>query len=169
MQAIDPLAFIPYWKWSSNRAVPAWIAAFKPTVIVPAAPGMPGMPGQPQKTVHVSRAPHLPSGLPTAAQINALDANTSLPYTQFTGLLEGYHNTVHNWVGGTMANITISPADPLFWMHHGEIDRIWSVWEANPGNAGKKPTLAGADAVMDPWPENFSALLSIAALGYSYV
>lgn len=162
MQAINPAAFIPYWRWSSNRAIPPWMAAVLPTVMVPAIAGMPA------ETVQVTRSPHSAVGLPTAAQIASLDANKALPYTQFTGLLEGFHNIVHGWVGGTMNDITVSPADPIFWMHHGEIDRIWSVWQANPANAAKAPTLAGADAVMDPWTESATQLRSIGALGYSY-
>jgi tyrosinase len=171
LQAVDPAAFIPYWKWSTNRQLPPWIASFLPTVKVPAVGGMAGMPGMggtPAQTVHVTRTPHSPSALPTANQIQTLDANTSITYTQFTGLLEGYHNTVHNWVGGTMTDITISPADPLFWTHHAEIDRIWSVWQAQPHNKGKKPKLTGDDAVMDPWKEKASQLTSIDKLGYAY-
>lgn len=163
MQIIDPAAFIPYWRWSRNRAVPPWLAATLPTVMVPAAGGMPAI------NVNVNRSPHSPSGLPTAAQIASFDANPALTYTQFTTLLESYHNTVHGWVGGTMNDIMVSPADPLFWMHHAEIDRIWSVWQANPANAAKAPALAGANAVMDPWAETAAQLKSIAALGYSYV
>ncbi len=162
MQAINPAAFVPYWRWSSNRRVPPWLAGVLPTVVLAASGGMPA------QTVHVTRSPHSPVGLPTAAQIASLDANTGLIYTQLTALLEGYHNVVHGWVGGTMNDITVSPSDPLFWMHHSEIDRIWSVWQANPANAGKVPTLAGADAVMDPWVETASQLRSISALGYSY-
>lgn len=67
-----------------------------------------------------------------------------------------------------MNNIQISPADPVFWMHHAEIDRIWSAWQANPANAAKTPTLTGADRVMDPWPETAAQLSSISTLGYSY-
>ena len=37
MQAIDPLCFIPYWKWSTNRAVPPWIVGFTPKINVPGA------------------------------------------------------------------------------------------------------------------------------------
>lgn len=162
MQAIDPAAFIPYWRWSRNRRIPTWMKNFMPTVAVPAGGGMPA------ETVDVVRTPHLASGLPTTGQIASLDANTGLTYTQFTALLEGYHNTVHGWVGGTMNDITVSPCDPLFWMHHAEIDRIWSVWQANPANNGKAPSLNGANATMDPWPETAGQLLSIAALGYSY-
>ena len=171
MQAIDPLAFIPYWRWSADRQIPPWIISFLPTVKVPAVAGMPGMGGMgatPAKTVHVTRSPHQPVGLPTAAQIGSLDANTNLDYTQFTSLLESYHNTVHGWVGGTMNNIRISPADPLFWMHHAEIDRIWAEWQANPANTGKTSTLTGQARVMDPWSENSTALQSISKLQYSY-
>lgn len=162
MQAINPAAFIPYWRWSRNRRVPPWITGFLPTVVLAAGAGMPA------QTVHVTRSTHHVAALPTAAQITSLDANTGLPYTQFTGLVEGYHGIVHNWVGGTMSDIVVSPSDPVFWMHHGEIDRIWSVWQANPGNAGKAPALAGGDAVMDPWAETATQLQSITALGYSY-
>ena len=168
MQAIDPLAFIPYWKWSVNRQVPAWIASTLPTVKLPAINGMGGMGGMGATTVKVWRSPHQAVGLPTAAQIRSLDANTSLDYTQFTALLESYHNTVHGWVGGTMNNILVSPADPLFWMNHAEIDRIWAAWQANPANAGKSPSLAGQSRVMDPWPQTASSLQSISAIGYSY-
>jgi tyrosinase len=162
LQQINPQAFIPYWRWSVSRQVPPWIAGFRPTVVIPPVPMFPG------QTVTVTRTPHSAAGLPTAAQIASLDANTTLSYTQFTSLLEGYHNVVHGWVGGTMNNIMISPSDPIFWMHHAEIDRIWSAWQANAANAGKVPTLTGPHAIMDPWPETATQLQSIATLGYSY-
>ena len=54
------------------------------------------------------------------------------------------------WVGGTMNNIMVSPADPVFRLNHAEIDRLWSVWQARPGNASKNPTLSGTDLIMDP-------------------
>jgi tyrosinase len=169
MQKIDSQAFIPYWRWSVNRKLPPWITSFLPTVGVPAVPSMPGMPPTPAVTVHVTRSAHHTVGLPSVAQINSLDANTNLSYTQFTSLLEGYHNTVHGWVGGTMNDITVSPADPVFWMHHTEIDRIWAAWQANPANVNKAPVLTGNTATMDPWAETATQLQSIAALGYSYL
>ncbi len=162
LQKLDPLVFIPAWRWSANRSVPRFLRAVLPVVAVPATPGMGPM------DVTVTREPHLSAGLPTVAQIASLDTNIGMTYTQFTTLLESYHNTVHGWVGGTMNDIMVSPADPLFWLHHAEIDRIWSIWQANPANAGKGPTLTGANAKMDPWPETAHQLASIAALGYSY-
>ena len=53
------------------------------------------------------------------------------------GVLEGSpHNMVHDFVGGRyfkpetggfMQNF-LSPVDPLFFLHHANIDRIWDVW-----------------------------------------
>ena len=37
------------------------------------------------------------------------------------------HNPVHNLIGGEMANMT-SPRDPIFFLHHCNIDRLWNAW-----------------------------------------
>ena len=57
---------------------------------------------------------------------------------QFRNRLEGWplgplgsppetHNHVHEWVGGDMAPGT-SPNDPVFFLNHCNVDRIWEVW-----------------------------------------
>ena len=47
----------------------------------------------------------------------------------------GMHNGVHGWVNGDMAAMS-SPNDPIFFMHHAQIDRIWAIWQRNhPGVA----------------------------------
>jgi tyrosinase len=38
------------------------------------------------------------------------------------------HNRVHVWVGGTMAR-PISPADPVFFLHHCFVDKLWVEWQ----------------------------------------
>ncbi len=38
------------------------------------------------------------------------------------------HNMIHGFVGGDMGRLDRSPNDPLFWMHHANIDRIWTEW-----------------------------------------
>ncbi|UXI69014.1 tyrosinase family protein [Tahibacter amnicola] len=46
------------------------------------------------------------------------------------GILERTpHNTVHNWIGAFMPTAG-SPRDPIFFMHHSNIDRIWAYWNA---------------------------------------
>ena len=39
----------------------------------------------------------------------------------------GPHNPVHNLIGGEMANMT-SPRDPIFYLHHANIDRLCHAW-----------------------------------------
>jgi tyrosinase len=38
------------------------------------------------------------------------------------------HNRVHAWVGGSMIPIT-SPNDPVFFLHHCFMDKLWSDWQ----------------------------------------
>ena len=70
---------------------------------------------------------------------------TSATATSFRNTLEGWvgprqiHNAVHRWVDGSMQPGT-SPNDPVFFFHHCNIDRLWSVWEQkNSGVASYLP------------------------------
>jgi polyphenol oxidase len=62
------------------------------------------------------------------------------------GLLEkGAHNLIHDWVGSRyganrdMGTLRYAALDPLFYLHHANVDRIWSLYpytpdpEATPG------------------------------------
>ncbi len=82
------------------------------------------------------------------------------------GILEGQpHNNVHRCIGGISSppygggfmQANLSPVDPIFWLHHANIDRIWDVWERKqkgqnlpslpdgaPAEPGDKP-LPGSD------------------------
>lgn len=53
------------------------------------------------------------------------------PDHSFRSALEFVHNDTHIWVGQTMLDQS-SPNDPVFWLHHANIDRLWCKWqEAN--------------------------------------
>ena len=45
-----------------------------------------------------------------------------------TAALSHMHNAVHIWVGGDMGPGT-SPNDPIFFLHHCNVDRIWAKWQ----------------------------------------
>ena len=45
----------------------------------------------------------------------------------------GLHNRVHHWVGGDMWPST-SPNDPVFYLNHCNVDRIWAAWLEKFGN-----------------------------------
>ncbi|KAK7998875.1 Tyrosinase-like protein orsC [Apiospora marii] len=40
------------------------------------------------------------------------------------------HIAGHVAVGGIMVDVALSPADPLFFMHHTNLDRLWWQWQA---------------------------------------
>lgn len=42
--------------------------------------------------------------------------------------LSHMHNAVHVWIGGDMGPGT-SPNDPVFFLHHCNVDRIWAKWQ----------------------------------------
>ncbi|KAK4455320.1 hypothetical protein QBC34DRAFT_340748 [Podospora aff. communis PSN243] len=42
---------------------------------------------------------------------------------------KGPHSAGHSGVGAQMGNPVSSPGDPLFYLHHAWLDRIWSKWQ----------------------------------------
>jgi hypothetical protein len=80
-------------------------------------------------------------------QIGLILANPG--YNEFRVALESNpHNLGHSLVGGDMGSTVLSPNDPIFFMHHRNIDRLWAKWQkANPsvafsysGNASPRST-----------------------------
>lgn len=88
------------------------------------------------------------ASLPNQTEINNVLNVTpydSSPYNRlanpsFRNSLEGWgagapnlHNLGHVWVGGSMLPMT-SPNDPIFFLHHCFVDKLWADWMAqNPG------------------------------------
>ena len=58
------------------------------------------------------------------------------------------HNPVHNLIGGEMANMT-SPRDPIFFLHHANIDRLWHAWALPDGK--------GIPGTSDPYAASTSS------------
>ncbi len=85
------------------------------------------------------------------------------------------HNRVHVWVGGSMLPGT-SPNDPVFFLHHCFVDKLWADWQAlHPGVAYAPDDTASADLdghrlndTLFPWSTQVSDTLDHRAMGYSY-
>lgn len=117
------------------------------------------------------------------------DANYAAPPSPdyfafgFTGRLECQpHDNVHDNVGGWMANVPSAAGDPIFYVHHCQIDRLYASWEAQPGvsyNWGSSSTqpseqdwLGEPAAYVDEKGQLVKVRLgdavNTAALGYAY-
>ncbi|MFQ6594884.1 MULTISPECIES: tyrosinase family protein [Pseudomonas] len=88
------------------------------------------------------------------------------------------HNRVHLWIGGNMLAMT-SPEDPVFFLHHCFIDKVWADWQAL--MLLDKPSLAphyapmqdgppghNYDDVIKPWTRRIQDVMDIKVLGYEY-
>lgn len=38
------------------------------------------------------------------------------------------HNQIHSGIGGWMGRVEFAARDPIFWLHHANIDRLWERW-----------------------------------------
>jgi len=83
------------------------------------------------------------------------------------------HNRVHCWVGGSMFPMT-SPNDPVFFLHHSNVDRIWAEWQDKYRNLPYMPRSGGPNGhnlndPMYPWNDHTPGdVLDCRKLGYSY-
>lgn len=100
--------------------------------------------------------------------------------------LEGTpHGPVHNYVGGRdpnsltpgdMADFATAAKDPIFFAHHGNLDRLWEIWRSVPANRAKEPTTSDFlnHAFAFPWLDGTTMQITVAEtlelerLGYGY-
>jgi tyrosinase len=79
----------------------------------------------------------------TPERVNSIIQDT-LPgdFYSFQESIQDSHNCLHEIVGGDLneecpgsipkhlCTTSYSPNDPLFWLHHAQMDRLWSMWQA---------------------------------------
>lgn len=69
--------------------------------------------------------------LPLLRKTNYVDFSHNLDHDAGnTGATTGIHGYGHYAVGGEMGNFWTSSNDPLFFMHHAQLDRIWALWQS---------------------------------------
>lgn len=127
----DPNFALPYWDWTANPSIPDLFYE---------AGSVLSHPRDLAKGKKVSDSAVGPAALKRIMRIRDFITFGSGRATALrggrnaTGQLEGVpHNTVHREVGKDMGDF-MSPLDPIFWLHHANVDRIWAEWEkAHPG------------------------------------
>jgi hypothetical protein len=147
---------LPYWRWNVQRALPI-------TFRQPANASNPLF--TPNRAPAINAGALLPaSAVTTAGALSFL--NFSSPFgsglsfggqrvTQpvhlalnpiFGALENAPHNAIHDLVGGSgsctqhwMSCPETSARDPIFWLHHAMIDRVWKRW-LDQGGGRQNPT-----------------------------
>jgi tyrosinase len=70
-----------------------------------------------------------------------------------SSVADGMHNLVHLWVGGNNGTMlpSTSPNDPVFFLHHCNVDRLWATWQRmNRHTNGFQPYLPSSPLATDP-------------------
>jgi tyrosinase len=85
------------------------------------------------------------------------------------------HNNIHGAVGGFMGSFNQAGLDPLFWLHHCNIDRIWEIWRRRTTSSGDPTSSAWRDFLFNIHNESGGAITfkssqmsSTTANGYKY-
>lgn len=141
----DPGFALPYWDWSRTWSVPASFYGDANPLnddisIRNSCSGAPTAGRGRSQTERFSQADLDTYVGPTV--IGRIQSNPD--YASYGGANPGAgalertpHNFVHRWVGGPKySNMvqTFSPLDPIFWLHHCNIDRLYSDWLGRPGH-----------------------------------
>jgi hypothetical protein len=130
---------LPYWDCTSS-SVPIYPfpAVFGSTPLSSASVTIPnGCLPSGRTTTTVIRNPHssVTNSSPTitagSLHLQVVTAMLTSTFANFQSSLEIPHGLIHQRVvGGDMATSVRASYDPLFWLHHCNIDRVWSSWHS---------------------------------------
>lgn len=175
---------LPYWNWSADREFPAAFAAGdrnsnplwhpRPGVArgLRLADDMVG----PAVISRVLQSPDYEAfGSTRPRGQNNASAQWQRSLGSKTELEFNPHDGVHQSIGGNMSVVDLSARDPIFYLHHANIDRLWTDWNRR-GNANSSEAMWRDFAFNgnfvngrgQRWDVSVGDLLSPPALGYRY-
>lgn len=112
---------LPYWDYYTSPQIPAEFT-------------------NPSSPLYVSRVNTNVRNALTLAPFGSTVTNMQRGLSNaFEPSFEGMpHNPVHDIIGNVMADMA-SPTDPIFWLHHANVDRLWSAWQQGGGGRTTPP------------------------------
>lgn len=121
----DPNFSLPYWDWTTNPQIPAIFFE----------PGSPLVNTTRKVFAGATASSEFvgPTVMSNILSLNSYEEFGSLRSVgqrdkAGSGLFEASpHNYIHRWISGDMSTMN-SPRDAIFWMHHANVDRIWTQW-----------------------------------------
>ena len=154
---------IPYWDWTNagERSLPAPFRVSSSLLF------------DGTRNAGVNAGDPLSSSLATSVT----NAMTSLDYFNAQSGVNGPHGSVHIAVSGNMSGFATAAQDPIFWVHHAQVDRLWNLWLAQGGGRSspvgdtgwRNSTYTFFDECCQPVTMNGCAVLRAAKqLSYAY-
>ncbi|RKP10276.1 hypothetical protein THASP1DRAFT_2882, partial [Thamnocephalis sphaerospora] len=140
LQSINPTIAVPYWDWTYDSQAPEMSPIWKAdwfggvgrqsdgcVVDGPFAKWRPYYP-TPHCLLRVWDGGNFMTSFHSPEVVSALSVD-STSYVQYNRRAEApQHDKVHIAVGGDMVTI-YSPNDPVFWLHHAFVDKLWWEWQ----------------------------------------
>lgn len=137
LQAIDPSVALPYWRFdqpSPNIFTREFLGVSDALGTVQFSATNPLQFWKTDGVQGINRRPFFntsaaPPGLRTEAQTLALGA----AYPAFRTMEGNPHGSAHVSFGGSISSINTAARDPLFFLLHCNVDRLWAKWQRNNG------------------------------------
>lgn len=174
LRAIGCHVMWPFWDWSSGPSTgipeacrhPSYVNRSGATVPNPLYSGPRFGGGMTNRSATIDTT----SFDDLATQVQAAMSEPS--FSSFQNLINGPHGSVHGRMGGDMCCVPTASYDPIFFLHHANVDRIWARWQLL--HPGPLPA-SEADWELPPFNRPFttewqrgSDVESTDALGYRY-
>jgi len=167
LQAIDPSVSLPYWRFDQpapNIFTPEFFGVSDSLGTVQFSPTNPLQFWRTDGVQGITRFPffdtdNAPPGLRTEIQTLALGTQ----YAAFRTMEGNPHGSAHTRFDGSISSVPTAARDPLFFLLHCNVDRLWAKWQrqfgrfdsAQPGSydgSGANPI--GHNLVDTMWPWN---------------
>ncbi len=178
LRCVNSAVTLAFWDWSSGPTTGVPAACASPTYVNRAGNTVPnplhsGPIASAAGGGSTSRRPSIATTSFAGPAVSAQGAMSSATYNSFQGALNGPHGSVHGLTGGHMSSVPTAGFDPIFFLHHCNVDRLWWNWQqthpavAMPANEATHPLDPFTKPYSNSWQVG-SDVQSTDALGYRY-
>lgn len=112
LREVDEGVRLPYWDWRSRRRVPKHMGV------------------EDWMSLELGRGKRA-SAFGRKIKLNRIEKIDN--FEEMSDTIELLHNSIHGSLGGDMQTM-MSPNDPIFFMHHAFVDKMWDYWQAQNAN-----------------------------------
>jgi tyrosinase len=137
LQAIDPSVTLPYWRFDQpapNVFTRDFLGESDVNGTVKFRNGNPLEFWQTDNTPGINRTPDFPtSQAPPNPMNEAQTLALGNQFRAFRGMEGDPHGLAHTSFGGSIQDPTTAAKDPLFFLLHCNVDRLWAKWQRQTG------------------------------------